>query len=225
MIAGTLLLLALQASSDVRPAEPRYKEQPPRPASDASQWVTPDDYPEAAMVEARSGVTSVEMVIGRDGMPRTCSIRRSSGHADLDRAACSAMMARARFIPATGSDGRNRSGIATRRIRWQLPEESAEGAIPEDLAALLPPGLVGISGHMVTYVVHPDGRVSDCMVQQMGPVEASEPPPINCETLSSTPQVPAVGPDGRPVVRRMVYTYVAIDQDPSAVPALPSTAD
>jgi TonB family protein len=218
---ASLVLLAAMALQSA--AGDLQKELPPRPASNPADWVLTDDYPMDAAREGRSGRTSVELLVGRDGVPRTCRVAGSSGHTDLDQAACAAMMARARFIPAADAQGRNRSSTFRRRVSWNLPEEN-EDPMPS-LDELVPPGLRSMTGYVVSYTVHPDGRVTNCVTQRMGPQNDAEAPPLDCATLTGTPQPPAIGTDGQPVVRRMTYMHIAADFDQSSVPTLPPADD
>jgi TonB family protein len=217
-------MIALVVAIALDAAPLLLKEQPARPVGNAQIWVTTDDYPLVAARELREGTTTTQLLIGRDGVPRSCAITRSSGHQDLDAQACRSLMERARFIPATDNQGRNRSGYATRRVRWQLPEEEPSDGEDAFIAAA-PPGLRSMSGYVVSYTLHTDGRVSNCTVQNMGRETAGEPPPFDCEALSAMRQPPAVDETGAPVVRQMMYSHMAIDIDPAVVPALPPAED
>jgi TonB family protein len=66
-----------------------------------------DYYPLAAAKEGRAGETTVSMCIGPEGLPRNLRVVRSSGHADLDKAAIVAITAipSVRFHPACDASG------------------------------------------------------------------------------------------------------------------------
>jgi TonB family protein len=66
------------------------------------------DYPMRALREGRQGTVIFTVVVGPDGKPKSCSITTSSGHADLDHAACHKAMRTARFAPAA-SDPENQA--------------------------------------------------------------------------------------------------------------------
>lgn len=84
-------------------------------------WVSDRDYPTAAIREERQGVTRFRLGIGPDGRVTSCEVTGSSGSADLDAATCAKVSARARFVPALGSDGMPASGSYAGAIRWVLP--------------------------------------------------------------------------------------------------------
>lgn len=101
-----------------------FEGTPPQPDGDVSTWVITDDYPEAAWVEFREGTTEVRLAVNVAGRVTGCTINRSSGHPDLDSAACTALVQRARFQPARDGAGNAVAGEYTRRVRWQLPGSS-----------------------------------------------------------------------------------------------------
>jgi len=109
MILLALLLAAPQAAT---------------PIGDPSTWITTDDYPAEALRADQAGITVVRYDISATGQIENCSAAQSSGSAALDAAACAALAARGRFNPATDSRGRPIRSSATRRIRWQIPEET-----------------------------------------------------------------------------------------------------
>ena len=73
---------------------------PAKPASDPSTWVRFSDYPTSALAQGEEGVVEMLYEVDTTGRVRNCAAYRSSGSADLDNAACAAMIARARFRPA-----------------------------------------------------------------------------------------------------------------------------
>jgi TonB family protein len=63
------------------------------------------DYPLRALREGRQGTVIIAVTVGPDGRPKSCAIASSSGHAELDRAACTSAMRATGFPPvADGSD-------------------------------------------------------------------------------------------------------------------------
>lgn len=63
------------------------------------------DYPVRALREGRQGTVIIALTVGPDGRPKSCAIASSSGHADLDRAACTSAVRATGFPPlADGSD-------------------------------------------------------------------------------------------------------------------------
>lgn len=101
---------------------------PPRPVTAASpkgrpgDWVTSDDYPSRALRENRSGVVGLRLDVGVDGKATNCTVTSSSGHSDLDSTACQLVVRRARFKPATGSDGAPMASSWSSRFVWRIPE-------------------------------------------------------------------------------------------------------
>lgn len=93
----------------------------PTPANDETTWVTSSDYPVTAMRENREGVSALRLFVGTNGKIAGCMIAVSSGHSDLDTAACGALKRRARFIPAHTEDGKAVTSTYYRRVRWVLP--------------------------------------------------------------------------------------------------------
>ena len=64
----------------------------------------PPEFPAAALTEGRSGRVVLKVVVDSAGEASLVSVHRSSGHADLDAAACSAV-AQWRFTPVKRPDG------------------------------------------------------------------------------------------------------------------------
>jgi TonB family protein len=95
---------------------------PALPCGVPADWLTPDDYPTEALRTGASGTTSIQGVIDISGRLNSCEVVASSGNRDLDEAACNLLTRRARFLPATGPDGRDVPSVWRTRIRWELPE-------------------------------------------------------------------------------------------------------
>lgn len=128
MFPGPILLLMLAAPTDTPLAkEAGDSSDMLSPAGNPGRWVTNDDYPAAAMVEERQGVSGFRLTIDNKGLPTDCVIVSSSGSTDLDEATCQLVMARARFTPGHDAQGMPAGGTYSNRIRWQIPkdEESA----------------------------------------------------------------------------------------------------
>ncbi|WP_168196063.1 energy transducer TonB [Novosphingobium sp. EMRT-2] len=101
---------------------PTFTPQAARPRGDAGLWITRNDYPTRAIRENWEGLTRLRLGIGTDGRVTGCEVIRSSGHDELDRAACAKVSARARFDPATDKDGAKTAGSFTTAIRWQITD-------------------------------------------------------------------------------------------------------
>lgn len=88
-----------------------------------AEWITPDDYPRAAIRAGWEGTTQFQFGIDAEGRPRVCRILQSSGHPILDESACTAMMRRAEFAPARDAGGNAIASRITRRVVWKLPDD------------------------------------------------------------------------------------------------------
>lgn len=94
----------------------------PTPRGNPGRWVTTNDYPSRSLREEEEGVTTVTLTVGTDGRVDNCRVTGSSGHARLDEATCKNMQRRARFNPATDSNGNEVVGTYTQSVRWQIPQ-------------------------------------------------------------------------------------------------------
>lgn len=116
--APPAIVLAPPAPVAAPPAPPK----PATPRNNPATWATPNDYPSRALREERTGTTGFRVTVGTDGKVVDCSITSSSGHSDLDDAACANVTRRARFKPATDSSGNPVQGTYSNRVRWVIPE-------------------------------------------------------------------------------------------------------
>jgi TonB family protein len=95
--------------------------EPARPEVEPVRWVNTNDYPDDALRKGQSGVTTLLWTIGTDGRVADCKIIASSGVPSLDRASCSAITKRARYVPARDKSGQPVVSYGTRRIMWIVP--------------------------------------------------------------------------------------------------------
>lgn len=102
----------------------------PKPKGSPGYWVSSDDYPSKALREERSGTSIFRVKVGTDGRVQTCEVTSSSGHGDLDAAACTAVMRRARFETAIGDEGQPIEGWYSNSMRWIIPEPPAPLPVP-----------------------------------------------------------------------------------------------
>ncbi|TVV73463.1 energy transducer TonB [Sphingomonas solaris] len=93
-------------------------------------WIVADDYPAAALKAGTEGVSAVRWDITPEGKAENCSVTTSSGSPDLDQAACTAIVGRARYVPALDKKGRPVRSFATRRVRWQIPIGQPDTSVP-----------------------------------------------------------------------------------------------
>lgn len=115
-IIGLVMLMAVAA-------QPGRAAQPPKlkPVGNPGDWITPDDYPPAALRAYRTGSSGFRLSIDTAGHVTGCSITKSSGSADLDEATCKLLSARASFAPAMGRNGQAVSGTFSSSVHWQIP--------------------------------------------------------------------------------------------------------
>lgn len=99
--------------------------EPGTPADNPGAWVTNADYPAAAMREEREGVVRFRLIYDEQGLPTSCEITTSSGHADLDATTCRLVQQRARFKPGRDAAGKAAGGSYRNSIRWQIPKGGA----------------------------------------------------------------------------------------------------
>ncbi|MBA4780944.1 MAG: hypothetical protein A2792_19245 [Sphingomonadales bacterium RIFCSPHIGHO2_01_FULL_65_20] len=93
--------------------------QAARPRNDASAWITLQDYP----TDTRDkGVTRYLLLIAPTGRVAQCEITESSGSQWLDEATCRNLVRRARFYPATNSQGETIEGRYEGVMRWYIPD-------------------------------------------------------------------------------------------------------
>src|SRR5579863_4219481 len=103
------------------PPPPRFSAKGAQPKGSPSEWVTTDDYPPRALREERAGTTRFHMTVGPNGRPTDCQVTSSSGSPDLDEATCTYASRRARFTPATDTDGQPTTGSYSGSVRWVIP--------------------------------------------------------------------------------------------------------
>lgn len=117
-----------------------------QPKGNPGSWVTVNDYPSRALRAELEGTTGFRVIVGLDGRVDSCFVTRSSGSPDLDEAACSSVMRRARFTPATDNTGQPVIGAYSTAVRWVLPRDE--------------PPLPGTT--VLSYVLDVDGFPKDC---------------------------------------------------------------
>lgn len=105
------------------PPPPRFSPKGAVPKGNPGNWATTNDYPSRALREEREGTTGFRVAVGPDGRVTDCSVTSSSGHADLDAAACENIRRRARFTPAMDGEGQPTTGSYSNRVRWVIPKD------------------------------------------------------------------------------------------------------
>jgi len=108
---------------------PESKAALPR-LMNASSLITTRDYPREAINEKRGGTSKLKIEVDEGGVAQTCAVIESSGHGDLDAAACAAVMRRARFSPAIDKVGQSGMGVFEIIEAWCVPEDSPPRPTP-----------------------------------------------------------------------------------------------
>ena len=104
------------------PPPPPPQRANPEPRGNPGSWANANDYPSRALREEREGTTRFRLTVNADGRVSDCQITGSSGHADLDEAACKNLTRRARFKPALDANGNPTTGSYSNAVRWQIPK-------------------------------------------------------------------------------------------------------
>ncbi len=115
------------------PAPPVLQVPPPAPPPPPSQargvstknqsrWASriQENYPARALDEGVEGSVGVSVTVTPDGRVGSCSVTRSSGSRDLDRAACEGMKRYAEFNPALNAAGDPISSSYSTTITYRL---------------------------------------------------------------------------------------------------------
>jgi periplasmic protein TonB len=84
-------------------------------------WQSTNDYPSRALREGREGTVYFSILVGPDGKGKSCTVITSSGHSDLDQAACATAMRRATFNPAKDADGNPIDGVFRSSMTYKIP--------------------------------------------------------------------------------------------------------
>lgn len=171
-----------------RPARPSADKHPhdPIPASNPGTWVTPMDYPSAALRAEAEGVVGFRLGVDASGVPTACAITRSSGDATLDETACRLMQARARFTPATDAKGAAIAGSWSSAVRWTIPNGPRPWPKPSDLD--------------VTFIIEADGSVAECKVDSRAGLPAALDP---CMRIKAAKFQQPLDPLGKPARLRV----------------------
>ena len=180
------------------PAAPARFEPPtvlpstPQVRGDHNAWVTTNDYPSRSRREGQEGRVEFELSVNRYGSVRSCLVTDSSGFSDLDTATCKLVQRRARFTPAFDEDGNPVDGTFRESVVWQLNPNPT----PEPFGAAF------------SFTVTEDGTVEDCQISGMiGSVPKSLLERNPCTRVRK--YTPFVDEDGRPVRKRVTYSYAA----------------
>jgi TonB family protein len=107
--------------------------KPPRPIEPAAPhaaipygnpgaWFSEDSYPPEALRRGEEGRTIAVLHLDREGHPRFCTIKTSSGSSALDAATCRVAVGRAEFLPAKDVAGKPIASTWLVPVRWVIPQ-------------------------------------------------------------------------------------------------------
>ncbi len=150
----TLLALASPANTAVPTTEPHT-------------WVQSDDYPKEALENGSEGTVMARLIVGLDGIPKSCSIVESSDVPALDKQTCVSLIQRARFKPSTATTGPIIPIRYQTRVRWVMPAPQPFGSM----------------GSITNIGINDDGTLGKCTEKLIGVAE-SEMLGV-CESMSS----------------------------------------
>ena len=82
--------------------------------------IRPEDYPDSAVRQMKSGTVAFVMLVNEQGRVADCTVVETSGVAALDAQSCAIMAERARFKPGIGMDGKPAKSVFKQRITWRV---------------------------------------------------------------------------------------------------------
>jgi len=124
---------------------------PVHPLGSPAQWVTPDDYPPAALRVDAEGVVQVALAIDAAGTLTDCTVEQSSGNADLDATTCALLRKRAKFAPARDLSDKAVASTTRLRFRWAIPRDP-----------------LASHASRMTYSLDKDGHITGCTIAEVG---------------------------------------------------------
>lgn len=122
------------------------KSVPLKPAGSPGDWITPNDYPPAALRQSLKGITGFRLNVDPMGHVTACTITASSGSSLLDDTSCALLKARATFVAAQDARGRTVAATYSSAVRWQIPNDTGPAKFTMLSCSFGPPGDI----HVVT---------------------------------------------------------------------------
>lgn len=119
------------------------------------------DYPDWMLMNGESGIVLARMIVSPDGQLRSCEGEVVSVHPELTKHTCKILTTRAKFSPATWSDGTPVLAVYRQTISYvSYNQHRVRGDLAIDVAKV--PGREPLFPVHVALAVEPDGRVVDC---------------------------------------------------------------
>ena len=135
-------------------------------ASTQADWITPDDYPQAALRRHEQGYVGFRVEIGLDGRTVRCDVTSSSGSQLLDQVTCPLILQRARFYPVKDADGQPVMAVFRSTVAWAIPSAgriTPPSNIDIDLNVVtLPPKVKSPAVVNAEITVDPNGAITNC---------------------------------------------------------------
>ena len=103
------------------PVKDKQNQTRPVPASNAAQWLGPDDYPTEMLAQGQPALIQFRLNVDAQGKVTGCFIQATTRPKEFDDAVCNAMMRRARFKPALDSNGIPVASFWMRSVVFQIP--------------------------------------------------------------------------------------------------------
>jgi protein TonB len=100
------------------PTSTGFSARGPR-ALNAREWITGNDFPIEAVRRGYSGVVSIKLTVGVNGLVDDCEVTKST-EPYYDKLTCDLLSERARFIPALDANGDPVTGFYSQDISWLL---------------------------------------------------------------------------------------------------------
>jgi len=173
------------------PVLAREQSAPARPVGNPGEWISPTDYPPAALMAHAEGVVALKLSIDANGAVVECVVETGSGSAILDDAACRILKERGSFVPANDSDKKSVPSVYTTRVVWKLP------ALP---IVPLPKERLTIR---VAFDFDAAGQLQNCRVLEWhGPGDGS----ALCQHAPQSPPRVFTGDDGKPTPYTRIST-------------------
>lgn len=109
---------ALMAAAPKYSGKEPLSRKSPLPRQYPINWIKPQDYPLQALRERAQGNSHVALLVDKYGLPSSCKITASAGHAALDDAACERLMKSSQFYPALDPKGDAIEAEWTTVVHW-----------------------------------------------------------------------------------------------------------
>lgn len=93
----------------------------PSPLSNPGGWATSSDYPVSALRVGQSASVQFRLMIDKTGVPTDCKVQSATQGPAFIALTCSLLMKRARFKPATTTDGSPVESYYTNTVNWLIP--------------------------------------------------------------------------------------------------------